>query len=217
MNRSLACICLLMCLAGSTGCRTGAVAVEPETGTDLQIDGAVPDAVMSRLRAEGWDDHVADRLGLWVSVDRQRLVGIQNGRIRWNYVCSTAEKGVGNREGSYQTPTGWHFVDERIGADLPKGAVLVSRRFTGDVWKVGDETTKDLVLSRILWLRGIEDGKNRGPGIDSHDRFIYIHGTPAEHRLGRPASMGCVRLSNEDVIRLFDAVPTGTRVYITEW
>lgn len=206
----------LLCLGAAEGCRTGADAVERES-FDIAKGSPLPASVEAMLQKAGWKDHVGDRLGLWVSVARQQLVGIENGRVAFVYVCSTAEKGVGSTENSNQTPLGWHFIDERIGAGLPKGAVLVSRKPTGEVWKPGDETVKDLVLSRILWLRGLEEGKNRGPGIDSHDRFIYIHGTPAEKKLGTPASMGCVRLSNDDVITLFDIVKTGTRVLITEW
>jgi hypothetical protein len=202
--------------ATMTGCRTGADAVEREA-RELVKDAMLPEAEWARLRQEGWESQAGDRLGLWVSAARQQLVGIEKGRIAFVYTCSTAEKGLGSTENSFQTPLGWHLIDERIGDGLPKGAVLVSRRTTGEVWKPGDETVKDLVLSRILWLRGLEEGKNRGPGIDSHDRFIYIHGTPAEHRLGRPASMGCIRLSNDDVISLYEVVKTGTRVFITEW
>ena len=73
------------------------------------------------------------------------------------------------------------------------------------------------MLTRILWLSGLEPGVNKGPGIDSHARYIYIHATPAEEKLGTPASWGCVRLSNRDVIELFERTPIGTRVLITEW
>ncbi len=129
-------------------------------------------------------------MGLWISVANQELIGIRDGIVQFRYPCSTASRGIGSRENSYQTPLGWHMIDERIGDGLPLGAILIERKFTGDVWKPGMKTEKDLVLTRILWLRGLEPGVNRGTGIDSHARYIYIHGTPAEAKLGMPASMG---------------------------
>jgi len=183
----------------------------------LSPNAPVPENDLTRLLAAGWEARVGDELGLWVSVERQQLAGVQGRRVRFVYRCSTAAKGTGSRENSNRTPLGWHKVDERYGSGLPAGAVLSSRKATGAVWKPGDKTAKDLVLSRILWLRGLEPGLNQGKGIDSHDRYIYIHGTPAEAKLGMPASMGCVRLSNDDVIALFDVAGTGTKVLITQW
>ncbi|MFQ5430711.1 MAG: L,D-transpeptidase family protein [Phycisphaerae bacterium] len=183
----------------------------------IETGSAPPDPVWTRLKAAGWTARVGDGLGLWVSVARQRLVGIERGRVRFVYRCSTAAKGTGNREHSHQTPLGWHAVAERFGGDLPRGAVLVGRKPTGAVWHPGDRTEKDLVLSRILWLKGLEPGLNQGAGVDSHDRYIYIHGTPAEEKLGSPASMGCIRLSNDDVIALYPIARTGVPVLITEW
>jgi len=182
----------------------------------LSPNAILPEADAALLTAAGWDASVGDELGLWVSVARQQLIGVRGGRVRFVYRCSTAAKGVGSRENSYRTPLGWHEVGERFGDGLSWGAVLSSRKPTGAVWKPGEKTAKDLVLSRILWLRGLEPGLNKGKGIDSHDRYIYIHGTPAEAKLGTPASMGCVRLSNDDVIALFDVAATGTKVLIAE-
>lgn len=202
--------------AMATGCRTDAGAQETDPPR-IVVDQLLPQMEMDSLNSAGWRERVGDRLGLWVSAARQQLIGIEAGRVRFIYTCSTAEKGVGNRENSNQTPLGWHFIDERIGEGMPWGAIFTSRRYNGEDWKPGEETTKDYVLTRIMWLRGLESGKNVGEGIDSHDRFIYIHGTPAEEKLGQPASMGCIRLSNNDVISLFDTTRTGTRVFITEW
>lgn len=181
---------------------------------------AVPrlsDRASAHLAEAGWHQRVGGELGLWVSVAEQRLRGIQDGQVRFEYPCSTAARGTGNREGSNQTPLGWHEVSDRIGDGLPQGAIFVERRHTGKTWTASQPTTKDFVLTRILWLRGLEPGLNAGPGIDSHDRFIYIHGTPAEEKLGTPASMGCIRLSNAAMISVFDQTPPGTRVLITEW
>lgn len=183
----------------------------------MSPNAPIPEHDLAGLREAGWDDRVGGELGLWVSVARQRLVGVLGDRVRFVYRCSTAANGVGSRTDSNQTPLGWHEVGERFGDGLPWGTVLSSRNATGAVWEPGQETAKDLVLSRILWLRGLEPGLNQGKGIDSHDRYIYIHGTPAEAKLGTPASLGCVRLSNDDVIELFDIAATGTKLLITEW
>lgn len=170
-----------------------------------------------RLAAVDWDGRVGQRLALWVSVYWQRLVVIRGDVIEAIYPCSTASRGVGNRDGSNQTPLGWHVIDERIGDGLPEGAVFNERKYAGRAWSAEQPTEKDFVLSRILWLRGLEPGVNAGPGIDSHDRYIYIHGTPAEKKIGRPASLGCIRMKNKDVIELFNRAETGTPVLITEW
>lgn len=182
------------------------------------MNGAgLPQSDWQRLQEAGWEQRVGSGLGLWVSVSRQKLIGIERGKVRFVYVCSTAAKGTGNRENSYQTPLGWHQVAERFGEGLPWGAIFSERKFTGRIWSPKDNTTKDLVLTRILRLRGLERGVNQGPGIDSYARYIYIHGTPAEDKLGTPASMGCVRLSNEDVIRLYETTPSDTKLLITTW
>lgn len=178
---------------------------------------ACPPEVLARLHEAGWREQVGEELGLWVSAGHQRLVGLRGDRIEFIYVCSTAARGLGGRENSFQTPLGWHAIDEKIGAGQPWGTIFVERKPIGRVWSPDQPTEKDYVLSRILWLRGLEPGVNQGKGFDSHDRFIYIHGTPAEGKLGTPASMGCIRLSNDDVIELFDRVPSGTKLLVTEW
>ncbi len=144
---------------------------------------------------------------LVVDVARQRLeLWIGEQRVR-RYRVSTSRRGVGNRVGSHRTPLGLHRVVRWIGAGRPAGAVFVSRRFTGEIvprsqWQGQDG--RDLILSRILRLRGLEPGVNRGTGCDSYARFIYIHGTNHEQALGRPASHGCIRMSNRDIIDLFE-------------
>jgi len=183
----------------------------------VKPDEPLPTTVQSRLDEAGWSERVGDGLGLWVSVARQRLVGIEGDRVAFVHTCSTAARGTGNRADSYQTPLGWHEIDERFGGEAAWGAVFKERRLTGEVWRPDEATGRDLILSRILWLRGLEPGVNSGPGIDSHGRYIYIHGTPAEDKLGTPASHGCVRLSNDDVVALYQRAPSGTPVFITEW
>jgi len=213
MRRIALATCLI--LSAAAGCTRGtpsAEAEEPKVTTS-----PLPSDFMSPLKQVGWDQRAASRLGLWVSVARQRLYGIQSGEIVFEFPCSTAARGVGNQTGSYRTPLGWHAVEERIGDGLPVGAVLREREYTGRVWTPSARAEGDMILTRILWLRGLEPGINAGPGIDSHDRYIYIHGTPDENRIGRPASFGCVRMKNADVITLFDRAPSGTPVLITEW
>jgi UDP-N-acetylmuramate--alanine ligase len=120
---------------------------------------------------------------------------------------------VGGQEGSGKTPLGRHRVHARIGAGEPVGMVFRSRKPTGEIWR-GEDRDEDLILTRVLTLEGLEDGVNRGPGCDSLARFIYLHGTNQEALLGTPVSHGCVRLSNADVLALFDRVEEGDLVVI---
>ncbi len=212
---SLAATTLLLVPMCVYSARTEPQPVEAEEVIVMGKELAITD--QERLQAAGWQAWVGDNMGLWVSVARQQLVGIQAGRVLFQYPCSTAAAGSGNRLGSRRTPLGWHVIDERFGDGLPLGAVFKERRFTGRVYDPAKPTSDDLVLTRIMWLRGLEQGINLGSGIDSHARFIYIHGTPEEDRLGTPASMGCVRLSNQHAADLYEQAPTGTLVLITEW
>ncbi|MCG8404435.1 MAG: L,D-transpeptidase [Phycisphaerales bacterium] len=215
MARRIVTVCCICTSLMQVGCRKDAEWARAEA---MIVHGVEPPSEdWKRLQEAGWEQRVGRNLGLWVSVARQNLVGIEKGRVKFVYVCSTAAKGTGNRENSYQTPLGWHEVAERYGNGLPWGAVLSERKYTGKIWRPENQTSKDLILSRIMWLRGLERGVNRGPNIDSHARYIYIHGTPAEDKLGRPASLGCVRLSNDDVIELFGVAESGTKILITAW
>ena len=144
---------------------------------------------------------------LVVDVLGQRLHVVKRGQVVGAYSVSTARRGVGSADGSGKTPPGWHVVASRIGKGLRRGSVLVSRRFTGEVlpreaWSSGGNS--DCILTRILRLRGLEPGVNRGPGVDSYARYIYLHGTNQEHLLGHPASHGCIRLANDHMLALFN-------------
>jgi L,D-transpeptidase YbiS len=145
---------------------------------------------------------------LAVDVSTQQMwLADRSGPLR-DFSVSTSNKGLGSRMDSWQTPPGWHRVAQRIGRGRPLGSVYSSRRFTGEIlpprmWK-GREGDK--ILSRILWLEGLESGTNRGGKVDSRTRYIYIHGTNHEHRLGSPASNGCIRMGNRDIGALFDEV-----------
>lgn len=135
------------------------------------------------------------------------------------YPVSTAAAGIGEQQGSMQTPRGLHQIRARIGEGLPVGAVLRGRRFTGEIHtpELGLQyPQRDWILSRILWLSGCQPGFNRLGQVDSMRRYIYIHGTPDDQPMGVPASHGCVRMRNADVVELFDQVSTGTQVLILE-
>jgi lipoprotein-anchoring transpeptidase ErfK/SrfK len=127
--------------------------------------------------------------------------------------CSTSKFGVGETANSNKTPRGLHRIAEKIGGGWPAGTVFTSRQVTGFVWD-GKPTAS--ITTRILWLEGLEPGLNRGGNVDSHARYIYIHGTGNETTLGRPDSHGCVHLAAADLIPLYDLVPEGTLVWIAE-
>jgi len=158
-----------------------------------------------------------DPRGRMLVVDpaRQRLGLLEDGRLAFEAVISTALNGLGCEENSFCTPTGWHRIHARIGAGAEPGAVFRSRVATGEVWR-GEDREDDLILTRVLTLDGLEEGWNRGPGRDSLERFIYLHGTNREQDLGRPRSHGCVRLANADVADLFDRVAEGDPALIAE-
>lgn len=167
------------------------------------------------LETAGWSRHAGAKRALWVSVDEQCLRMIEGGRVLWQAPCSTAANGVGALKNSYKTPPGWHVISGRIGENSPWGQVFRSKNATSERWKPGMDVTEDLVLTRVLVLDGLEPGKNKGGNVDSFERFIYIHGTNGEAQIGKPNSHGCIRLTNDDVIALFDMVEAGTPVLIT--
>ena len=130
-----------------------------------------------------------------------------SGALLRRYACSTSKFGPGSEPGSHRTPTGKFRIAEKHGHEAPHGMIFKSRKPTGEMGNCADES--DHVQTRILWLDGLED-----ENANTKERYIYIHGTNAEHLIGTPASHGCVRLSNQDVIALFDTVPEGTEVVI---
>lgn len=134
------------------------------------------------------------------------------------YPVSTASNGAGEQNGSYCTPRGRHRIADKIGAGAPLCAAFKAREWTGEIWTPELDTAhpgRDWILTRILWLDGLEPGKNKGGTVDTHKRYIYIHGTHEEHKLGMPASHGCIRMKNADVAELFDFVDVGTEVKIS--
>ncbi len=156
------------------------------------------------------------RIHIDLGAQRLSLFADDGACIR-RYRVSTAHNGAGEQEGSGCTPRGRHEVRARIGAGAPCGAVFRGRRPTGEVWSPAlarAHPERDWILSRILWLRGLEPGRNRFGAVDTMRRYIYIHGTPEDQPMGEPRSHGCVRMRNADVIELFDLVAAGTPVDI---
>jgi len=154
---------------------------------------------------------------LQVSIANQTLTLLEDEQPLAHYLVSTALKGAGERSGSEQTPRGHHIIRAMIGADAPYGAVFRGRRPTGEVWTPELHERHpgwDWILSRILWLSGVETGRNRLGQCDTMRRYIYIHGTPDSEPMGEPLSHGCIRMRNEDIIDLFDRVDAYTPVFI---
>lgn len=130
---------------------------------------------------------------------------------------STARNGAGEETGSEKTPRGKHYIRAKIGAGLPPDSVLVSRRPTGEIYSPSLRAAypnRDWILTRILWLCGLEPGKNRLGNVDTMRRYVYIHGCPDEDPMGVPGSRGCVKMRNSEITELFDRVAVGTRVII---
>ncbi|MCP3689498.1 MAG: L,D-transpeptidase [Gammaproteobacteria bacterium] len=130
------------------------------------------------------------------------------------YPISTSSRGLGNLVDSQMTPYGIHQIKQKIGDGQPKGMVFKGRVPTGRVAERRNMRQQDEITSRILWLDGLEVGVNKGGPNDSYERFIYIHGTSDENRIGQPVSIGCIRMSNDDVIELFDEVHENDLVLI---
>jgi lipoprotein-anchoring transpeptidase ErfK/SrfK len=143
-----------------------------------------------------------------VSVPDQTLAVINDGVVIARYPVSTSKFGLGDRAGTYATPLGTMAVASKIGANAPLGAVFKNRRMTGEVLKP-NAPGRDPIVTRILWLRGLEK-----TNAHAYGRNIYIHGTPEERFIGRPASYGCIRMRSGDVAQLFNAIPVGTRIEV---
>ena len=133
------------------------------------------------------------------------------------YRISTAANGAGERENSGCTPRGWHRISEKFGEGQPINSVFVARQPTGEIYSdtlAAQHPERDWILTRILWLSGLELGVNQGEGCDSHARYIYIHGTPDSEPMGEPRSHGCIRMRHADLLELFDCVEVDTIVQI---
>ena len=154
---------------------------------------------------------------LYVSLAEQKMYRVINNSITDTYTISGAKNGAGCQAGSNKTPTGLHSVAAKHGDNVPLAGILKSRVYNGKVSPIYTEAIDvetDDVTTRILWLKGEEKGINQGGKVDSYNRYIYIHGTPEEGLLGNPASHGCIRMRNEEVISLYDMTEVGTLVLI---
>ncbi|MDL0430020.1 L,D-transpeptidase [Marinobacter sp. TBZ242] len=155
--------------------------------------------------------------GIEISLAAQTLTLFSADSFSISYPVSTALNGPGERQSSGCTPRGKHYVRAMLGDGFPVNTVFIARRPTGEVYSpelARQFPDRDWILSRILWLCGLEWGKNRGPGVDSFRRFIYIHGTPDSEPMGVPRSHGCIRMRNADVVDLYRRVTPGTPVLI---
>lgn len=141
----------------------------------------------------------------------------ERGQLLLETRIATARKGVGEINGSEQTPRGWHKVRAKIGAGQPANTIFVARRPTGELYSPEMRALypeRDWILARIMWLSGLEPGKNRLGNVDTMRRFVYIHGCPDEDPMGIPSSHGCIKMRNSELIDFFERVPVGTRVNI---
>ena len=154
-----------------------------------------------------------------ISIADQKLYLYDSGELVKEYIISSSKYGEGSEDGSFKTPLGKHKISKMIGGDQPHGMRFIGR-IPSEIYPIYSEekvfVTDDVVQSRIIWLTGMEEGINSGYGIDSYARYIYIHGTPEEWLLGEKASKGCIRMSNSDVIELFNQLEGNESVQINK-
>lgn len=165
------------------------------------------------------DKQTISQTHLFLKVDliHQVLMVLQNEQIIKKYRISTGKNGIGEQYGSGKTPRGLHIIRAKIGANSPLNTVFIRRRPTGEIYSPelrAQFPERDWILTRILWLSGLEVGKNRLGQVDTMRRYIYIHGTPDDVELGKPGSKGCIRMHNQDIIELFDNVPAYTQILL---
>ena len=158
-----------------------------------------------------------NNLTIEIDISKQRLFLLDNMEIVRSYPISSSKYGEGSTQSSFKTPLGNHVIKEMIGNNAIKNTIFTSRINTKRQAEIIHDEAKsdnDYVTTRIMWLDGQEEGKNKGKGVDSYQRYIYIHGTHEEGLIGQKASHGCIRMFNSDVIELFNDVKKGTKVYI---
>lgn len=152
-----------------------------------------------------------------VDVSQQKMMVYHQEQVCQEYFISTAKNGVGENYGSEKTPRGWHIIRAKIGANQPYNTVFVERRPTGEIYHLDlrkKYPERDWILTRIMWLSGLEIGKNRLHDVDTMRRYIYIHGSPEDVKMGIPGSRGCIRMRNKDILQLFEQISVGTRILI---
>jgi hypothetical protein len=151
---------------------------------------------------------------LTVNISKQTVSLFEDNKFVKKFVCSTSRFGIGQIEDSNCTPLGLHRIAQKIGGGEPAGTVFKAREIIGHTSQ--PEFADAKITTRILWLEGLEPGFNQGGNVDSHARYIYIHGTGDQATIGRPASFGCIHLADADMISLFDLLPSGMLVWIAE-
>lgn len=164
--------------------------------------------------------HINTNNFILVDISEQRLYLYSNRKTLIKaYAISSSVKGIGNQKGSDKTPLGAHVIKNKYGHNAKLGTIFQARIDTGKIAKILTnpiDVEEDYITTRILWLDGLEKGKNKGGNVDSYSRYIYIHGTPEEGLIGSPASHGCIRMHNKDVVELFNSSDENTIVYIGE-
>lgn len=159
----------------------------------------------------------ADERAILISIAKQELYLVKLSKVEKCYSISSAIAGVGSAAGSGKTPLGVHRVSDKFGDGAAIGAIFRGRQNTGKIADIITEpldVEEDDVTTRVIWLDGLEPGINKGGNVDSKSRYIYIHGTPEEGLIGKPASHGCIRMYNKDVVELFAMIKVGTKVLI---
>lgn len=154
-----------------------------------------------------------------INIQEQSLSLYKENQRILHYAISSAKNGLGERNGSECTPRGWHRVRAMMGNDCPINTVFVGRRVSGEIYTQAlaeQHPQRDWILTRILWLSGMEIGRNRLAAVDTQQRYIYIHGCPDHCIMGKAESHGCIRMRNQDVIELYDHIDAGIDVYIGE-
>lgn len=156
---------------------------------------------------------------IYINIEKQHLQLLQNDSVLLQYPVSTAANGPGEQRGSNCTPRGWHTIRAKVGEGCVPNTVFIKRRPTGEIYSPALRAQfpdRDWILTRILWLSGLETGKNRLGNVDTMRRYIYLHGSPDDVQMGVPGSHGCVRMRNDNIMELFDNIEAGIRVLIEE-
>jgi len=190
-------------------------ALTPELNTTEKTSGKNNEFLLEYLSIKYPEQNFENFI--YVGVKRQELDLYLNGNHVISYKVSTSMHGAGTKAGSDMTPIGLHKIKGKFGNGVPVGGILKARKFTGEIAKIETaavETGQDAITTRVLTLEGLEDGVNKGGELDSYGRHIYIHGTAEEGLIGSPASHGCVRMKNEDVIDLFNRIDSDLTVII---
>jgi len=154
-----------------------------------------------------------------IDVTNQQLSLVENNSVLQHYPVSTAKNGLGEKNGSECTPRGLHLIRAKIGSKAKENTVFIARRPSGEIYSSAlrqQYPDRDWILTRILWLSGLESGNNRGGEVDTMRRYVYIHGCPDDDSFIAPSSHGCVKMRNKDIIRLYEQIETGIPVLIHE-